>query len=274
MPVLLVPTDFSAPAANAIHFAAYVAGRAGAAIHLLHIFQVPQDYSAPTTGIDVGFLPATGTTIPIETMKAAADEDMKLHAQSFIDAYPGISFTVATRLGGSFTDAINEYAADIAPIGIVMGAHPLEGLDSLVGSTTISITRHLRCPVIAVPEQYTAGEASGILLAIDHEPVPNASADMLSQLARLLRAKVSVIHVKTGNEDAPPVPSSLDGPLLYTVVDDSDVTSGLLSYLQHNPVAFLAVLPHHHNLWSRLFGKQHTRELVLQLAVPVLCLPG
>jgi nucleotide-binding universal stress UspA family protein len=273
MAVLLVPTDFSTPADNALHFAAQLAARAGATIHLLHIYKVPEDYyGIPTIGADGGFMPVAGSLVPIEDVKAAAEEHLNRHAASFIERYPNISVTVVARMGGVTTDDINEYAAEVGPLAIVMGAHPLHGLDNLVGSTTVSLARHLHFPVIAVPEKSVAEEGAAILLAIDNEPVPEAAAQSLRNFAGAIGASISVMHVRTGNGAAPEVPASLaSGQLVYTVVENDDVTAGVREHLQHHPAAMLAVLPHHHSLWSQLFGKQHTKELVLEVGVPVLC---
>lgn len=123
---ILVPTDFSDDAANALEHARELALAFRARVHLLHVM----DSSAhPREGV------------PAETEASLA---------ALAASLDGLETETATRWGHP-AERIVDYARKNSVDMIVMGTHGRRGLARLVlGSTTEKVVRISDCPVFSV----------------------------------------------------------------------------------------------------------------------------
>lgn len=132
--LILVPTDFSEPAAHALRYASALGERFGA--HLLIVYADP--FLLP---VDV---PSRGTAEMIEE----AREELQKHAEENVSTH--VPFDTRVLVSGP-VDAILEQARDTGCDLIVMGTHGRTGLRRLlVGSVTEAVMRTAAVPVIAV----------------------------------------------------------------------------------------------------------------------------
>lgn len=136
---LLVPTDFSAVADQAVRYACGLAARLGAKVDLLHVYGLP------------AFPDGVPTVSALEKVVRRAEEELE-RIVSFCD--PGV---VGERIltGGDPRLAIVEMAEELDSDLIVMGGHgapsPLRtGLGAGVDDT---VTRNARCPVLTIGPQ-------------------------------------------------------------------------------------------------------------------------
>lgn len=280
MAILLVPTDYSAASANAARYAASLAQKMDAEIHLLHIYQLPAGYGGMgMQPLDATFAPMPMMEIPLEDLKAGAASGMARFSASLAADYPDIVFTKEVRLGSNLTNDINEYATGINPLLVVIGSHDLHGMENW-GSHVVSLVKELHYPVIAVPEDYSSISISKAVLAIDLQPVHPEQAATITTIVEQLGASLKVVHVsngkegETGNNSTPGTETVFANlqATFETVVND-DVTRGIQAYLQNAAVNLLIILPHHHNLWERIFSKEHTSDILSEIRIPILSLP-
>ncbi|MDB5197620.1 MAG: hypothetical protein JWP88_1991 [Flaviaesturariibacter sp.] len=277
MPVIVVPTDFSPIAENAARYAAQLAKQTGAELHLVHFYGLPMGGLQQPPLMDGTFMQTPAYLLPIDEFKTLSEESMKRFGEPFAQEHSGVTIKTVVRISTVVDSDINDYCKDVEPFLIVMGSHPVHGIDAIEGSTTLSLVKHLHYPMIAVPEGYAAASFGKMVLASDGLPVPEASAAAITQLVQVLGGSLQIVHVRTNTEEAaqPTVnqPSFDALQPSYATIENEDVTKGLQDYLQTESADLLIVLPHHHNLWERLFFKLHTADLITHLAVPVLCIP-
>jgi nucleotide-binding universal stress UspA family protein len=139
---ILVPTDFSEPAAAALAYARELAGAFGASIHVLHVIPDPtaQPWAAEAYA---GSLPGLVTEL-----KSQAQRD--LHGMVPPSDRKKYRARLVVAVGAPFTRII-EYAKTNAVDLIVMGTHGRGALArAIVGSVTERIVRFAPCPVLAV----------------------------------------------------------------------------------------------------------------------------
>lgn len=151
--LILVPTDFSAPAAHAMRYAAALGRRFGA--HLLVIFADP---FVPPVDFTIS---AAGTfDLPREELMETAREQL----QAFAEAHISTAMPYEVRvIVGTPTDAIAAQVRESGANLIVMGTHGRTGLRRLLfGSVTEAVMRTASVPVIAVPE--SAPQTAGMQL--------------------------------------------------------------------------------------------------------------
>lgn len=141
--LILVPTDFSAPSAQALRYGAALAERFSA--HLLVIYADP--FVPP---VDFTISAAGAFDLPREEMIESAREQLQTFAEWHIpDAVPyDIRVVVSTPI-----DAIVAQAAEAGADLVVMGTHGRTGLRRLlVGSVTEAVMRLAPVPVMIVHE--------------------------------------------------------------------------------------------------------------------------
>ncbi|MGZ8545660.1 MAG: universal stress protein, partial [Flavisolibacter sp.] len=156
MKTIITATDFSAPAENAMLYAAAMASKVRASLLLLHVYQIP---------VSMAEVPVL--MISAEELRHAADEGLKQAKAIISSAYPLLEVHTESRLG-EVTEELNELCKTIRPFAIVTGKHGSSGLERLFfGSTSLSIVRQAAYPVIVVPDQNSNREISNVALAID-----------------------------------------------------------------------------------------------------------
>lgn len=138
---LLVPTDFSENARQALSMAAEIARPAKAVLHIVHIVE-PVVYPADWSYAQVGF-----ADIEQELFDNATKELGVLKASLEADG-----LTVVTSvLRGRASDEICGYARTNGISIIAIGTHGRSGLEHfLFGSTTERVLRKAPCPVLSV----------------------------------------------------------------------------------------------------------------------------
>jgi nucleotide-binding universal stress UspA family protein len=137
-----VPTDFSKPSQNALHYGAAFAAKFRAELYLLHVVQ---DLAV--------FIPdAVTVTPPISppmeeltaAVRAALDRLIRENNLQGLQVHPEV------REGTPFYEII-QFARDKEIDLIVMGTHGHTGLAHvLMGSVTEKVVRKASCPVLSV----------------------------------------------------------------------------------------------------------------------------
>lgn len=146
---LLVPTDFSENAVQALSYAKELARATKASLHLIHIVE-PVVYPADWSYAQVGFADIE------QELKDTATKEMDVLATAL--RAEGYTVETSVRMGRA-SDEICAYAEE-KKIGIIsMGTHGRSGLEHfLFGSTTERVLRKAPCPILAV--RYDEGKKS------------------------------------------------------------------------------------------------------------------
>ncbi|MFM7645976.1 MAG: universal stress protein [Sphingomonadales bacterium] len=148
MRTIVVPTDFSAIATNALHYVIEMANTVKANLMLLHIYQVPVSYTdAPIVMVSV------------DELRHAAEKRMEqLKELTRKVLHPDQKIYTETVLG-NVTDELETICEKIRPFAVVMGTKGASAFERVVfRSNTLSAIRHLHVPVICVPPGKTFGK--------------------------------------------------------------------------------------------------------------------
>jgi len=147
---ILVPTDLSEAAEEALDYACELANQFGATVHLLHVIGIPA-LGVPELGVAL-------TSTVIDTMihdnQEALEQlaDRKRHIAQFGQ--------VLLRTGDA-RDLINQTAKELEADLIVMGTHGRRGVSrALLGSVTETVVRSAPCPVLTVRPHVLHHEAA------------------------------------------------------------------------------------------------------------------
>lgn len=136
---ILVPTDLSVGAEQALDYACELARTLGAQVHLLNVIGIPA-MGVPELGLAM-------TTTMVDQLVADNEAAIAHLAQTRCSAPCG---QVLVRTGDA-RDVINQTAKELGADLIVIGTHGRTGLSrALLGSTAETVVRTAPCPVLTV----------------------------------------------------------------------------------------------------------------------------
>jgi nucleotide-binding universal stress UspA family protein len=142
---ILVATDFSEHADQALEYAAGLAARLDATLHVLHAIALPK-IGAPEMGI--GYSAATLEPIT-DRARCALEERVARYVDRVTLAPPRLEV-------GDPRDIIDHVAEAIGADLIVLGTHGRRGLRRiLLGSVAESVVRTAPCPVLTIRPRRT-----------------------------------------------------------------------------------------------------------------------
>lgn len=161
MKKILVPVDFSTNSLNAVHVAAEIAKRSGAALELLHI-NMAVLYSAPFSE----FTSSVNFEAEDKIYDQRAAEGLDKVRQDLLSdpEFANLKITRRVEEGFLHTNLRNVATQDGADL-VVMGTKGASGVNEfLIGSNTEKVIRTAVCPVLAVPESVTRFDLKMVLL--------------------------------------------------------------------------------------------------------------
>lgn len=157
--LIMVGVDGSAPSAAALRWAAERAGRTGASVEALIVYE-------PVTSMTW----FTGIHPTAEADRALRDEAEATLAATVKEQLGGTGLEVAQRvLCGS--PARELVAASAGADLLVLGAHVAHGWGRLLGSTASACLRHAHCAVVIVPAVPAGAETTASSLSLT--PLPD-----------------------------------------------------------------------------------------------------
>ena len=259
MKTIVVPTDFSASAEHAGLYAAELAKSIDATVLLLHVYQMP---------ITMSDFPVL--IISAEELRNDADKGLQRAKEAAEKVMPGVLFETESRLG-DIVEEIKDACSKREIVALVAGTKDRSGVEKfLIGDTALSIVKHCSFPVIAVPENAAIKMPGKIALALDD--AKDIPVEKIKEFIELFRAQLHIVHIDTGDESVPiNLPEGLKDATYHSVKED-DVAKGIHHFVEQNKIDLVLTLPHKHNLFERIFFKGHTKELINEMPVPVLCI--
>lgn len=273
MKTIIVPTDFSPVALNALHYALDMARSMDAQIILLNTYQVPVAYSdAPLSPI---------TTISIDDIRRASEERLDDLEQEVARIVNGsVKVYKEARLGNT-VDVLEEMCNSVRPFAVVMGTHGSTGLERMImGSTTLSVIRGLRFPVIVVPPGTSYKGIKKIGLACDFKDVVETiPAEYIKNIVHEFDAELFVLNVNRDGEhydESTPLESAWLDSLLgdikpnYYFLKRDDVVEGINEFSETHNLDVIMVIPKKHNLLEKIFHKSRSKELVRNAHIPIV----
>lgn len=271
MKTIIVPTDFSALATNAAHYAIALAEKLNAKIVLFHAYPLPVAFSEVPVPPQV--FDALQKDAEDFVQQAKADLQSSLKGNVIIDT--------AVRPGGLLTN-LQQYCDEIRPYAVVMSSHGDTGLEKLLlGSETSAAVTHLSWPLLVIPKGAKFKSPEKIALACDFEKVnTTVPVEAIKDIVRAFKAKLFVLHVHKdvkkpyqqpvidGTSDLQEMLADLHPS--YHFFDRADVAEAILEYTEKNNIELLIVLPKKRNLLESLFHKSKSKELAKEALVPLM----
>jgi nucleotide-binding universal stress UspA family protein len=194
MKKILVPTDFSKPAQNAIDVAADIARKANAQLILLHVVEEASGTSFNITGeVDV----SGGWEDKLFTMKLI-EKSRKQMTKLFEDVKAtGVKVKQELRVGTAFhgmRDIITEQKVDLVVMGTA-GHSKLE--EMIIGTNTEKVIRHSKCPVLTVHKKPSTTEFKNIVYATSMSKDEEVFSRIVRSTQQMYDSTVHLVRINT-----------------------------------------------------------------------------
>lgn len=282
MKKILVPTDFSTCANNAIYFAVQSAKILPAEIILLHVIEVKADTYTDYLGVEKKFNQSLLNELKqkLQQVKTSIQETEDIIVNTKI-------------IKGAATKAIVETAiAENADL-IVMGTLGASGLkDKIWGNKTASVIGSTYIPVMAIPYEYEWKKPESFLISTNRFEKEPSILDYVFELADLYMAQVQVAVFTDEDDDkaATHLENMRNTPqyekLLKEKYNEETLTvtnlyglefeETLQKHIKDKEVDILVMITYQKEdgFWSRLFNPSKTKQVSYHTRIPLLAIPA
>lgn len=195
MKTILVPTDFSEQADNALDLAAQIARKSGAKILVINVIEGIRNFSFNTIGESESIMGEEAFIV----RKLIDQVKERLGNLVLNDAFEGLDISTEVEMGSpyeSISKVIAQHDADL----LVMGTKGVGGLDEvLIGSNTEKVVRYAKCPVMTVKEKVNLDQIRNIVFASNLQGEQTKLVERLKVIQEITNATLHLVKVNTPN---------------------------------------------------------------------------
>ncbi|PIA81640.1 universal stress protein UspA [Gaetbulibacter sp. 4G1] len=190
MKKILVPTDFSEQAENALKVAAQLAKKHNCEIHLLHIIEIPMHKVDALSSYNN--LPEA-----VYFMKLAHKQFEELKAKDYLKGLVIHEHVDLHEIFKGIFQTCKKYSIDL----VVMGSNGVSGLrEMLIGSNTEKVVRTSETPVLVIKNSHDKFNVNDFVFASDFKDESKSSYKKAIDFAKVLDAKIHLLMVNTPNK--------------------------------------------------------------------------
>ncbi len=267
---ILVPTDFSEHSTWALEVAIMLAKRTNAAIHLLHVVDVPT-YT---------FNAAYERLAMQKRQELLAETSKQLAELAESTAAQGVQVNRVLEQGTTYKLIVETADANNCDV-IVMGTHGISGLKKLfIGSTTERVIHTANCPVLSIRQQVSKVDIKQLVFASNFfgeviEVFPKVYA-----FAQAFDAKLQLVRINTpGNFETTRFINKQVREFVklchiknyeMTIYNDNTEEEGVLNFAEDVSADLIAIATHERTTLSHLINPSVAEGLSERAALPIL----
>lgn len=267
---ILIPTDFTKYADEAIEVGAQIAKKHGYEIVLIHMLELPGQMNDAIKG---------ETSIPeVMLFKRKAEEMLRsIKNRPYL---AGINITEVVRLDGAY-NGINNYIKQNSIDLIVMGSHGTSGIDEIfIGSNTEKVVRLSEIPVLVIKSKNENFNIANIVFASDFSKEIKKPFAKVLEFAKLFESKLSLVMICTPNSFKSTMSArniitefvaDFDMPeYTFETYNESNIEKGIINYSNEKEADLIAFCTHGRTALNHFFTGSISEDLVNHAKKPVL----
>lgn len=270
METIIVGTDFSVPAQNAVNYAVELSKYLGTRLILVNSFTLP--------------LGGYDSTAPFEMIGAFQDASQKglqeLKEEILKKNYDfGIEcFSQMGTVLSVIESAAAKYSADLIVMGMVGEGSFVKR--HLIGSSAVSVARKIEIPTFIIPEAVRYHRIEKMCFACDTDKLEEGTLIYTARdLSEVFNAELEIVSVSKGDEEL-----VFDKSETYTFIEkrlqgikhkqvqieDADVSKALEYYFKFHTTDLVMVNPQKHSFFHKMFNESITKILAFTIKTPLL----
>jgi nucleotide-binding universal stress UspA family protein len=270
---ILVPTDFSECATNALNFALGLADRLNAELIILHsiIYNDRAFVNSKSKEIENTKLFNRAKENLDNTLQYARNKNSTISIKEVLD-------------GGTPESSLEIILHDEQIDYVVMGTEGASGLKAAVfGSFTSNVLSISPCPVFTIPNASQFTKIENIVCATEMDVSENKALIESFDFAKKFNATITYFNVDADkneqeillNQFQKRVSYITDYPSIrYSLVESNDIIKAIDTYVRENNPDLIITLGKERDFFDQLFGKKVTKQLCMHTTIPLLSYPS
>jgi nucleotide-binding universal stress UspA family protein len=271
MKKILVATDFSSCAANAMEYAMDLAKLLDWEICVIHAI-----------GVLEGVNNNTYSALYISDYQNHKKEALDAWAATFSirDGFKKIPVTTVCEVG-SVSSVLGKYIENNPVELLVMGNMGSTGIIGLFGSNVSAMIEKTKTPILILPLESKFTYTPTLTLATDFSTkLSPEDTTVLGDLAQAFGSPtVTVLNVIEGNdwntkpEGEAALRSAIPGvDLDFHYISEGNTIDGIMNFVVSNEIDILCLVKHHHNVVYRLFNRSTVNQVMNRSVKAILVL--
>lgn len=274
---ILIPTDFSKNALNAVRYGLDLYSKNKCEIYFLNVFRL-ENFST-----DNLFIPEPGSG-EYEAAKAKSEDgfsklldNLELHYDNPNHSYHTIS--TFNFLSEALKQTIAQKDIDL----VVMGTQGATGAAGVIfGSNTVKAMEKIReCPVLSVPKDARFSAPKEIVFPTDYKnSFKRRELNYLTEISRIYKTVIRVLYVAKVtdlNEKQLNNRKLLEDILgevefSFHTLSKKDVSDGIMAFVESRNSDMIAFINRKHFFFNSVFSKPLVKEIGYDATVPILAL--
>ncbi|WP_299315880.1 universal stress protein [uncultured Aquimarina sp.] len=271
---ILIPTDFSENAMNAIRYAVELFKYEKSNFLIFHAYadEVYDNHTLVSRKMLEEFKKMAHKNSDTELAEMLS----VLHKVSPNPRHEYKTISVFGTLIDEANDLANQENTDI----IIMATRgKTDDRKITFGSNTLQVLKYVKCPVLAIPEDCTYHQPKNILFPTDYmSPYKRRELKLLSTLTKSFRSSINFLHIskykklslrqednKVFIEECLP-----DADLSFKTIDETDITTAINQYIEKNEINMLVMINSRHSYLECVLYQSTIDKIGLHIKIPFL----
>ncbi|GAA3601665.1 universal stress protein [Flavivirga amylovorans] len=270
MKKILVPTDFSTQAENALKVATQLARKYNSEIYLLHMLEIPLHEVDALRSYN--HLPEA-----IYFMKLAHKKFEALKTKDYLKDLTIHETVEFQEIFKGVFHLCKKHDIDL----IIMGSNGVSGLkEMLIGSNTEKVVRTSKTPVLVIKNEHTVFKVNDFVFASDFKDESKATYKKATAFANILKAKMHLLMVNTPNKfitsekSEHRMTSFVDAfdfkNYTINIYNDINIEKGIMNFSQSINADLIGMSTHGRQGISHFFNGSISEDLVNHAKRPVI----
>ncbi|SRX55157.1 universal stress protein [Aequorivita sp. CIP111184] len=276
---ILIPTDFSENAHNAIRYALDYFAAIPVNFYILHISQKSSDFNTHEEEAD-GFFDQLESKQVIQNTLGMLQEEIKtckLLAKNAEHSF----FPLFEN--GLLVEAIRKHVEEKEINYILMGTKGASKINrNKIGSNSSDVITKVKCSILIIPENARFNKIKNIAFLTDYNYIyRNKVINALSQSLQLQEAALRVLHIRSQKSELTVSQTDNKGFLHYFFretkhsfhfLENKNIETGIQDFVDTWEIDMIAIVAKNLNLIQRLLFKPIINSINYQSEVPFLIL--
>lgn len=274
---IILPTDFSENAYNAISYALHFFKDQECTFYLLHTY-TPAIYQAEYILYSPGQI-GLGDVYQASSMTQLEKLQKRLIGEFNNPKHTFMVHSAFNMLVDEIVETIENEHADL----VIMGTQGATGAkEILLGTNTVHVIKKSKCPVIVVPSNFDYEIPKEILFPTDYEV--NYKEGLLEELLDITAhnaSRIHVLHISSGydlTEGQQAHKLELEEVLegikhLFHDVPDTEIITAINDFQSKNKINLLVMVQNKHTFLERLFIEPVIKKIGFHVTIPFMVIP-
>lgn len=275
---VLIPTDFSKNAFNALKYACQVFKYEKSEFFIVHAYAYADEVYKKNALIEHGSVEELKSTVlensEKELQKVLAE--LKSYSPNPQHKYRAIS------VFGSLVDVINDWVSQENMDIVVMGTRgETNNQRKTFGSNTLQVLKYVHCPVLAVPEGYKYHAPKKLLFPSNFmAPYKKRELKLLGEMTASFRSTIHFLYIdpiKTLSRRQEDNKLFLEGclkkpKLIFETATEKDKAVAITKHIVDNKIDMLVIVNSRHSYMEDMLCQSTVDKISLHIKVPFLVL--